>query len=185
MGWPSWTPEWILRVEDVSSSPGTMRPGRPRAYVLGVGTGSMGGQGPASRRLRASDRDRADTVAVLRQATADGYLTLLEFEDRLDAAFAARFIDELDALVGDLPRLLRAPAAGRPGTTRGQSWIPAVIPRIGRVCLGILAAMLILAAVANFWIPLTIMSFLWWRRNRHRGIRSPFCCVRRRSLEYI
>ena len=149
-----------------------------------MGTGSLGGQESATRRLRASDRDRADTVAVLRRATADGYLTLLEFEERLDAAFAARYLDELAALVADLPGSVRAPA-GRSGSVPGPGRIPAVFPRIGRICLGILAAMLVLAAVANFWIPLTLMGFLWWRRNRHRGTRIPFCCGRRRTLEYV
>src|SRR5689334_17044770 len=54
-------------------------------------------------RLRASDADRDRVAEVLRQALADGRLTVEEFDVRLDACFAAKTLGDLNALVDDLP----------------------------------------------------------------------------------
>ena len=54
-------------------------------------------------RLRASDEDRERAVAALREHLAVGRLTLEEFNDRLDGAYAARTTGELDLLLADLP----------------------------------------------------------------------------------
>jgi hypothetical protein len=53
--------------------------------------------------LRASDAERERTATLLREHTAAGRLTTDELADRLDAAYAARTVGELDALVADLP----------------------------------------------------------------------------------
>ena len=53
--------------------------------------------------LRASDAEREQTVARLRDASAEGRLTLEEFVERMTAASDARTKDALDALVTDLP----------------------------------------------------------------------------------
>ena len=53
--------------------------------------------------IRASDQDRERTVAALQRHTGAGRLTLDEFTTRVDAACAARTLNELGALVGDLP----------------------------------------------------------------------------------
>ena len=42
-------------------------------------------------------------MTTLGSALAEGRLTLVEFEDRADAASTARWRDDLDALVADLP----------------------------------------------------------------------------------
>ena len=55
------------------------------------------------RRLRASDADRAAVVARLQQAVGRGLLSLQEGDERMAAAFAARYVDELSALFADLP----------------------------------------------------------------------------------
>jgi uncharacterized protein DUF1707 len=60
-------------------------------------------------RLRASDAERAATVAVLRDAVAAGLLDHDEGGERMATAFAVRFRDELPALTADLP-----PAPGLP-----------------------------------------------------------------------
>jgi uncharacterized protein DUF1707 len=54
-------------------------------------------------RLRAADADRSATVQVLQDAVARGLLTHDEGAERMAAAFAARFRDELPALTDDLP----------------------------------------------------------------------------------
>ena len=53
--------------------------------------------------LRASDKDREATVAVLREHAVEGRLTLEEFTDRMSAAYEARTSDALAQLVHDLP----------------------------------------------------------------------------------
>ena len=53
--------------------------------------------------LRASDAEREQAVARLRDASVEGRLTLEEFTDRITSAYDARTHDELDELVHDLP----------------------------------------------------------------------------------
>jgi hypothetical protein len=53
--------------------------------------------------VRASDGERERTVDILRAHAADGRLTVDEFSQRVDVAYAARTRTELDALVSDLP----------------------------------------------------------------------------------
>lgn len=52
--------------------------------------------------LRASDTDRESVVQTLRDATAQGMLDLDEFEERMSAAYGARFRHELQPLTTDL-----------------------------------------------------------------------------------
>src|SRR3954451_9473925 len=54
-------------------------------------------------RMRVSDQGRERTVAVLRERALDGCLTLDTFAGRVDAAYRAKTVEELDALVADLP----------------------------------------------------------------------------------
>jgi hypothetical protein len=60
-------------------------------------------------RVRASDAEREDAVARLHAALGEGRLDLAETEERSVAAYAARFRDELPALLADLPGTLCAP----------------------------------------------------------------------------
>lgn len=53
--------------------------------------------------LRAGDRDRESTATLLGQALAQGYLSMSEYESRLQDAFAAQTADELRPLTSDLP----------------------------------------------------------------------------------
>lgn len=85
--------------------------------------------------LRASDTDRERTVALLHDCAADGRLTLGELTERMDSAYAARTLAELDALTGDLvpggASALedRPPSAERmPGEPRqARNWLVAVM----------------------------------------------------------
>jgi hypothetical protein len=56
----------------------------------------------SSPALRASDADRDRVIELLRAAVADGRLDPAEFDQRLDAALAARTIDALAPLTADL-----------------------------------------------------------------------------------
>lgn len=53
--------------------------------------------------MRASDSERERIAELLRDAVAEGRLTMEEFEERLDAAYRARTHGELEPLVSDLP----------------------------------------------------------------------------------
>ena len=55
------------------------------------------------RELRASDAEREAVVRRLEQAFRDGRLTVVEFDERIQAAYAARTRGELDDLTEDLP----------------------------------------------------------------------------------
>ena len=56
----------------------------------------------SSPALRASDADRDQVIDVLRAAVGDGRLDPAEFDERLDAALAARTIEALAPLTADL-----------------------------------------------------------------------------------
>ena len=64
-----------------------------------------GDSGNSEPELRIGDADRDQVIAVLREHTAAGRLTLGEFSDRAGAVVAARTRSELEPLVADLPAL--------------------------------------------------------------------------------
>lgn len=63
--------------------------------------------------IRASDDDRQRTVAALERHTGAGRLTLDEFAERARIAHDARTLDELAAIVQDLPAEQSSPATER------------------------------------------------------------------------
>lgn len=75
--------------------------------------------------VRASDADRERIVEQLRQHTADGRLTMDEFEQRMSAAYAAKTYGELAQLTRDLPVDLGARSRGAgfgQQTPQDQPW---------------------------------------------------------------
>jgi hypothetical protein len=67
--------------------------------------------------IRASDADREQVAAQLREATVEGRLSGQELEERLEALFASRTYGELDALLADLP-VNRSPSRPRVRASR-------------------------------------------------------------------
>lgn len=66
--------------------------------------------------LRAANADRIRVVERLDRAHAEGRLDLLEFDERLAAAYAARTYGDLESLTSDLPGPdVAAPSAGVDG----------------------------------------------------------------------
>jgi len=55
--------------------------------------------------MRASDTDRDRTASLLREHLTAGRLSPEEFSERLDRAFAAKTVGEIDALLRDLPAI--------------------------------------------------------------------------------
>jgi hypothetical protein len=68
----------------------------------------MSAEPPSPPALRASDADRDGVIELLRAAVGDGRLDSAEFDERVEAALAARTIDALAPLTADL-------VAGPPG----------------------------------------------------------------------
>jgi hypothetical protein len=58
---------------------------------------------PVQRDHRASDVERQAVARRLEQALRDGRLTIVEFDERTRAAYAAKTVRELDDLTEDLP----------------------------------------------------------------------------------
>jgi hypothetical protein len=56
------------------------------------------------RDRRASDAERQTVVRRLERALREGRLTIVEFDERTQAAYAARTRGELEDLTEDLPR---------------------------------------------------------------------------------
>ncbi len=61
---------------------------------------------PRDPEVRASDADREETVRQLQRGLTQGRLTVDEFDERVQAAYAARTLGELAELTRDLPRSL-------------------------------------------------------------------------------
>jgi hypothetical protein len=81
---------------------------------------------PPSPALRASDAERERTATLLRDHAAAGRLTPEELDERLDAAYAARTVGELEALAHDLPA---APPPSVPARSRALD-LPGVRERV-------------------------------------------------------
>jgi hypothetical protein len=80
---------------------------------------SQGGNGDPG--LRASDADRERIVEQLRQHTADGRLTMEEFDQRMSAAYAAKTYGDLAVLTRDLPVDLGAKGSGTGAGQKGSA----------------------------------------------------------------
>jgi Domain of unknown function (DUF1707). len=80
--------------------------------------------------MRASDDDRETVAGRLRDAHAEGRLTIEEFEERLDATYAAKTVGELVVVTRDLPRQVGAaqlptrqePAGPTSVVAHGRNW---------------------------------------------------------------
>ena len=88
--------------------------------------------------IRAGDADREHAVTVLREHTAAGRLTLEEFAERAERAYAAKTLAELDEIGRDLPATAgtaAAPAARQRRATRFTGIVFGHTQRTGRLRL--------------------------------------------------
>jgi hypothetical protein len=72
--------------------------------------------------IRAGDAERERAARLIREACAEGRLEIEELDARLDAVYAARGVDELRAVVADIPGPASAPTEG------ARLWWPGVAP---------------------------------------------------------
>jgi hypothetical protein len=135
---------------------------------------------PGDPRIRASDGYRDRTAALLREHHAAGRLTAEEFHERMDAAFNAKTLGEIDELLADLPVIdlyrlpdesLRRPA-GLPHATLmprdhpGPARFPPGTVALGAwaVLSGALIAVWAVAAVVGVgtWLPWWLLVVIPW-----------------------
>jgi hypothetical protein len=69
--------------------------------------------------LRVGDAEREAVAAELREHYAQGRLSMEDFQQRLDAALAARTRGDLDRLISDLPSV-RPPGTPLPAPSSGN-----------------------------------------------------------------
>jgi hypothetical protein len=115
-------------------------------------------------RIRASDADRDRTAALLREHHAAGRLTAEEFNERLDKAYAAKTLGDLDQLLSDLPGIdlyhLPDHSVERRGRTNfGLPWLLA--PRAtGAISPAWRAAW-------GTWVTVSLVALLAWLLSGH------------------
>jgi hypothetical protein len=125
--------------------------------------------------MRAADADRERVVEILQEAFAQGRITVDEFHERSDQAYAAKTLGELTPITADLPvqDLARkggpsASGAVAQGTRFGSgSWSPAVAGRTS------VERRRQLKAIWATWITITTITTIIWLAS----------CVTSSSLE--
>jgi Domain of unknown function (DUF1707) len=138
--------------------------------------------------IRASDADRDRIATALRENLAAGRLTTDEFDERLDKAFAAKTVGELEGLMTDLPGTEVGPCAdapvdraegSRPPSGRGRFY-PARRTAWGSLlAIGVLVLVIWLfsgghASLSFLWVAAALAVLIVARRitgGRARGER--------------
>lgn len=119
--------------------------------------------GPPAQTLRVSDAERQQVIDQLSRHTADGRLTLEEFEARVDEVVKARTRSDLAATLRELPA---EPVPYAEPRRRGRG-IP--IPLV--IALIVLAVALIPEGMAWVLFPLGFWLFAGHRGRRHHSRR--------------
>ena len=114
---------------------------------------------------RASDDDRERVAASLSRHAQAGRLDAEELEQRLERAYAAKTVAELDELQRDLP--IEQPAPPR-------TWLPLFPLALLLVAAGLAGTLLVGHPIG----PLFLLAFLAWRASGWRGARSRKRAVR-------
>jgi hypothetical protein len=99
--------------------------------------------------VRASDSEREQTVAALREHVASGRLTLDEFTHRVDLAYAAQARTELEPLTSDLPATSAEPEPSARRPTRFTGVAFGTVERKGRWRLPRFSALLVVCGDAD------------------------------------
>ncbi|HEY2763461.1 MAG TPA: DUF1707 domain-containing protein [Pseudonocardiaceae bacterium] len=105
--------------------------------------------------LRAADADRERVAEHLRSAHAEGRLDLVEYDDRVQRAWAARTYGDLDMLTADLPSGWSAPS---PHRSRSGPPLPAEGGGRERRHRHAMHARATLAA----WLSLSVINVMIW-----------------------
>ena len=119
--------------------------------------------------MRAADTDRERVVEALRRHAGEGRLDVEELEQRIDAALAARTLEELEALLHDLPH---ERSKERRRRARSPEW--QVYAGVSALLVGIWA----LSGMGYFWPAWPILGWGFFmlmpgcgHAKRHRAER--------------
>lgn len=130
---------------------------------------------PASS-MRCGDTDREKVVAALRDHYAEGRLTLEEFDERSDAAYAARTFADLQPLMADLPHApLQPPPATQPEQKRPATPAPSCGRHIRIAPWMVIVAVCIFVSVVGthgfwpFWLLIPTFIVLTGGLRHRRG----------------
>jgi hypothetical protein len=120
---------------------------------MGSSEQGAGDPAPGAPAVRASDAERERMATLLREHTAAGRLTPEELAERLDGAYAARTVAELDALTHDLPAPPSAPvdtkrSAARERARRHMLHMAGLLVLVNLTCIAIWLAS---GAESSFW----------------------------------
>jgi hypothetical protein len=110
-----------------------------------------------------SDTERNRVIEMLKQHTADGRLTLDEFEDRVAETLAARRGGELQKVLRDLPPLETDGVRARRSLSLAAP--PMRLPAVALVLI------VVWFAAGHVWWPLFVFGMFWFcargRRQHH------------------
>jgi hypothetical protein len=110
---------------------------------------------PIAPAVRAGDRERERTASQLGQGLAQGYLTLEEYETRLQVAFSANTTPELQRLVADLPLAqLRRNDPRRKAARRKAA--------LRRVQFHLAAYLAMVVIVLTVWLAVGLTAGAWY-----------------------
>lgn len=117
--------------------------------------------------IRASDAERDSVVGLLKRHFADGRLTLDEFTERMDVAYAARTRGELVTTLRELPVLIHRPTRPprHPARRRDHGHRPVVPAPFGLLAVAVLVVLLVASQGMILW-PLFFVAWMW---NVHNG----------------
>ncbi len=113
--------------------------------------------------VRAADADRERVVELLRAHAGEGRLAVEELSERLDEAYAARTLGELERPLRELPGAFPAGAPASPTRPR----IPEALGRL--VPLALLLAVLLGGAAAGLGFPWPVLFAAPWALGVARG----------------
>lgn len=123
---------------------------------------------PGEAMVRASDADREAVVERLREAHAEGRLTVEEFTQRVDEAYAARTHGDLAPLTRDLPSASRGHRTGdeatpgrRPSADRRPARHDRTLPD-GRGAWGVWAAAVLVNLVVWAVVSLSAQELVYF-----------------------
>ena len=111
--------------------------------------------------IRASDADREETVEILKRHYAEGRLSSSELSGRVDAAYAAVGLLELDALTRDLPPLPPPPSRGRAAAgsaRRGGTGLAAALAVVGILVVAAAIPPELWAMLLFFGLPILMVG---------------------------
>lgn len=119
---------------------------------------------PADPRIRASDEDRDRAASLLREHHAAGRLTAEEFSERLDKAYSAKTLGDIDEIMADLPAidLYRLPDASLPrrGSQPGSGSLVEAAARGGVARRGRFSPAW--GAAWSSWLGVSLVCFVVW-----------------------